>query len=539
MKKFIYLVIIAMFIIPLFYITGYNKSEDIESTAGDSIFSGIQIHTIKLTFTQLNYWDSLLYYYYQGLEQYMQAGVVVNGISYGNIGVRMKGNSSFTAPNNKKPFKLSFNEYVSGTRWNGLKSVSLNNCWNDPTFIREKLHLDICQSAGIPAPRANFVKLYINDTLFSFYSLVESVDKIFLSSRYNDNSGIYFKAVDGRDTGTQVFSDFRWLGSDTSLYLDHYELKADGAVGAWHKLVNFIDTLNHSSIIGTSLPTAMNMTPFYRAMSMDEMCGNYDAYMHSGRNFYFYFNPVNSTKLDWIIWDASLSFGAMPGTGITNMETLNIAYVINDTSRPLLNKVFSTTTLKNAYLLALCNLYKTYYTTSALYPHIDSIASTIRSSVYADPRKMYTNAQFETNIISDITVSGERKPGLKSFIMLRSNSIQSQLTALGINCENAISNGNEIYNLKYELNQNYPNPFNPETKIKYSILKLSQVTVRIYNILGQNVRVLVNNVTQNSGTYTVYWNGKDENGAVVPSGIYFYSLETPEFNLTKKMLFLK
>lgn len=539
MKKIMYLVIIVMFIIPLLYITGYNKSTKIESTVGDSVFSGIQVHTIKLTFSQANYWDSLLYYYNQGLEQNIVAGAVINGISYGNIGVRMKGNSSFTAPNNKKPFKLSFNEYVSGTRWNGMKSVSLNNCWNDPTFIREKLHLDLCRSAEIPAPRANFVQLYINDTLFSFYSLVESVDKLFLTSRYNDNSGIYFKAVDGRDTGTQVLSDFRWLGSDTNLYLDHYELKADGAVGAWPKLVTFIDTLNHSSIIGTALPTSMNMTSFYRAMSMDEICGNYDSYMHSGRNFYFYFNPVNSTKLDWIIWDASLSFAAMPGTGLSNLETLNIAYVIDDTSRPLLNKVFSSSTLKSEYLLALCNLYKTYFPTETLFRHIDSVANVIRTYVYNDTRKMYTNAQFETNIISDITISGVRKPGLKSYITLRSNSIQSQLTALGVNCESSVNTGNGIYNLQYELNQNYPNPFNPETKIKYYIPKLSQVTVKVYNLLGQNVRILVNNKSKSSGSYTVMWDGKNEDGIIVPSGVYFYCLETPDFKQSKKMLFLK
>jgi hypothetical protein len=539
MKKFIYLIIVVLFIIPLLYLTGYNKSAETESTVGDSVFSGIQVHTIKLTFLQTNYWDSLLYYYNQGLEQYMVASAIVNGVSFGNIGVRMKGNSSFTAPNNKKPFKLSFNEYVSSTKWNGLKSVSLNNCWNDPTFIREKLHLDICRSAGIPAPRGNFVELYINDTLFSFYSLVESVDKVFLTSRYNDNSGIYFKAVDGRDTGTQVYSDFRWLGSDTSLYLDSYELKADGAVGAWPKLVNFIDTLNHSSTIATSLPNNMNMSAFYRAMSMDEICGNYDSYMHSGRNFYVYFNPVNSTKLDWIIWDASLSFAAMPGTGLTNLETLNIAYVVDDTSRPLLNKVFSTSTLKNEYLLALCNLQKTYFTTSVLFPYIDSIADIIRTYVYNDTRKMYTNAQFETNIISDLTISGVRKPGLKSFITLRSNSIQSQLSALGISCENSVNSGNGVYKLQYELNQNYPNPFNPETKIQYYIPKSSQVAVKIFNILGQSVRTLVNSKNQSPGTYSVIWDGKNENGNIVPSGVYFYYLETPDFKQSKKMLFLK
>jgi hypothetical protein len=540
MKKIIYFIFTFMVLILLLYIMGFNKQrgEQIYS-AGDSVFAGTQVHTINMSFSQPNYWDSLLYYYNQGNEQCMAATVTVNGVVYNNVGVRMKGNSSFTHPNNKKPFKISFNEYVSGQKWNGLKSVSLNNCWNDPTFIREKLYLDMCRSAGISAPRCNFVRLTINDTLFAFYSMVESVDKTFLDTRYGDNSGIYFKAVDGRDTGVQVLSDFRWLGADTSLYIEHYELKVDGAVSPWSKLVNFIDTLNHSSTMQSSLSNYVNLSSFYRAMSMDIITANLDAYIHSGRNFYFYFNPVINNKIDWIIWDASLAYGAMPGQGITNIENLSVTYVIDSTQRPFLGKVINTPTLKTAYLMALCSIYKSYFSTQSLFSHIDSIANVIRSYVYEDPKKMYTNAQFETNIISDLTILGDRKPGLKSYITLRENSIQNQLTALGIDCENSINTENELYNMQYELNQNYPNPFNPETVIKYSIPKTSQVTIRIYNILGQNIRTLVNNKVQNSGTYTVTWNGKDENGIIVSSGIYFYCLETPAFGQSKRMLLLK
>jgi hypothetical protein len=538
MKKIILSGLIALIIIPLCFLTGYNKSEE-TLAAGDSVFSGIQIHTINISFSQSNYWDSLLFYYYQGLEQYISATVTVNGVTFNNVGVRMKGNSSFTHPNNKKPFKIAFDNFVSGQKWNGLKSVSLNNCWNDPTFIREKLYLDICRSAGIPAPRCNFVQLSINDTAFAFYSMVESIDKTFLSARYGTSTGTYFKAVDGRDTGVQVLSDFRWLGSDTTLYYDNYELKSDLGISPWKKLVNFIDTINHSTTIAASLPNNVNMNAFYRAMSMDIMTGNLDAYIHSGRNFYVYFNPSLSTKVDWMIWDASLAFGAMPGQGISSIETLPVTYVVSDTARPFLGKIINNSTLKNAYLLAMCVLSKTYFTSTSLYPHIDSIANLIRTDVYADARKMYTNSQFETNIISDLTISGERKPGLKSFIITRENSISTQLTNLGINCETAVNPGSSIYDLKYELKQNYPNPFNPETKISYTLPKQSLVTIKIYNILGQNIRTLVNNLNQNSGTYSVTWNGKDITENVVPAGVYFYRLETPDYVQTKKMLMVK
>ena len=88
------------------------------------------------------------------------------------------------------------------------------------------------------------------------------------------------------------------------------------------------------------------------------------------------------------------------------------------------------------------------------------------------------------------------------------------------------------------LEQNYPNPFNPSTTIKYSLAEPSFVTLKIYNMLGQEVITLINN-TQNRGNYTVNWNGKDAGGINVASGIYLYSLKAGGEQSTKKMMLLK
>ena len=84
----------------------------------------------------------------------------------------------------------------------------------------------------------------------------------------------------------------------------------------------------------------------------------------------------------------------------------------------------------------------------------------------------------------------------------------------------------------FELNQNYPNPFNPSTTISYSLPKTTNVSLRIFNTLGQEVVVLVNE-QRSPGYYQVQWN------ANVPSGIYFYHLQAGEFVDTKKMILLR
>lgn len=86
---------------------------------------------------------------------------------------------------------------------------------------------------------------------------------------------------------------------------------------------------------------------------------------------------------------------------------------------------------------------------------------------------------------------------------------------------------------KYYLSQNYPNPFNPVTKIKYGLPKNSIVTLKIYDILGREIRTLVNS-EMIAGEYIVDFNGSD-----LPSGTYFYRLETNNFTDTKKLILLK
>jgi hypothetical protein len=93
----------------------------------------------------------------------------------------------------------------------------------------------------------------------------------------------------------------------------------------------------------------------------------------------------------------------------------------------------------------------------------------------------------------------------------------------------------------FELSQNYPNPFNPVTSIHYSVGNKSRTThtsLKIYNILGQKVRTLVDG-PQKAGSFEVIWDGKDDKGNDLSSGIYFYTLVAGDYRSTKKMTFLK
>lgn len=90
----------------------------------------------------------------------------------------------------------------------------------------------------------------------------------------------------------------------------------------------------------------------------------------------------------------------------------------------------------------------------------------------------------------------------------------------------------------YVLKQNYPNPFNPSTLIQYEIPEKTTLSLKIYNMLGMEVKTLFQG-SASPGKYSFIWHGRDENGNVVPSGTYIYRLETDQHTFSKSMSFVK
>jgi len=90
----------------------------------------------------------------------------------------------------------------------------------------------------------------------------------------------------------------------------------------------------------------------------------------------------------------------------------------------------------------------------------------------------------------------------------------------------------------FSLQQNYPNPFNPETRITYQLAKPVEVRLAVYNVHGHHITTLVD-ADQSPGTYLVTWNGNDERGQSVPSGVYFYRIVAGEFTAGKRLIFMK
>ena len=473
----------------------------------DSLFNTDQVIDIQLTFSQPSYWDSLLAYYDEGLERQLLASVVLTDATgtytYDSVGVRFKGNSSYGLPE-KKSMKIDFNEYVSGQKYHGVKKINLNNGFNDPTLLREKIFFDFCQDMDVLAPRAIFGNVTINGALLGFYGVVEQVDKEFLDRWVDDTNGNLFKAGDqfGAGTGGTAAADLAWYGNAQSSYEARYELKTNEAVNDWSDLIALIDVINNTtnSQLEAQLPLLTDLQPMLRSLAIDNLFSNLDSYINSARNFYIYHNDTTGLW-QWIKWDANEAFGRYSG-GQSNLVDLAPNYVAN--ARPLMTRIMNVPAIYSLYQVEYCAACDAF-DNAQLDPRIDALAALIQAHVFADPNKQYTNAQFTANLAGNITAGGgpggnQTIYGLKSFINGRRQFLTPLLTCSTIGMHEAALVGFGVS----------PNPCSSELRIQVP----AGATIRnvsVIDAIGRN--------------HAVERDGDRIHLAALPAGLYVVGLD--------------
>ena len=279
--------------------------------AGDNFYKNDVLHTIELEFTQSDYWEQMTSNFesnFGGSDHiYILGKVTIDGAILDSVGVRFKGFTSYPFDSDKKPFKLDFNEYVDGQRYDGLRKMNLNNGTGDPAFHRDVLCYKMMRDMGVRAPRTSWARVYINGEYWVLYQSIEQVDKAFLQNNFADAEGNLFK--------NKGWSFLDWLGPDQDAYASIFELKTNRDENDWSGFVELMNIINNTSDADfiSMIESHFNVDLFLRTLAVDVATNNWDSFMEHGRNWYMY-EDTNGV-FHWIPWDYNFALGGTFGFG--------------------------------------------------------------------------------------------------------------------------------------------------------------------------------------------------------------------------------
>ncbi|MBN1317401.1 MAG: CotH kinase family protein [Anaerolineales bacterium] len=318
-----------------------------------SVFDDSQLRRVDVALTTAD-WNWM----WSDIEAKIEvpADVVVFGERIEDIGFRMRGQFSMRMSGAKKPWKFNLDAYVEGQEYHNLRQLMFTNNIGDPSMLKEKLAYDMMHFAGVPASHVCFVEIWIDFTddaqppiFWGVYTMIERVDKKFLSSRFVQDSkgGNLYKA----NHALRGPMDLVYHGPNIENYPTQNGLYAYGKATN-EEAADYTDILNLIALIdgveyktpddfAAALESAFNVDTFLRYMAVVFMLGNWDSYPYTGNNYYLFNNSI-SGKFEWIPWD--LTWGGDVQFPILGEQGQGMVE-----SAPLFDKVFQVGRYRTRY----------------------------------------------------------------------------------------------------------------------------------------------------------------------------------------------
>ncbi|NQX97545.1 MAG: CotH kinase family protein, partial [Flavobacteriales bacterium] len=384
--------------IVLFFIVITN----IKITKAQDLYDLTNITIIELTFTDPS-WDTTLdSYYTTGLDQRLLATCLINGIQYDSVGVKYKGNSTYSANNTKNPLTIKLNYIIDNQDYQDFYTLKLSNGKNDPSFVREVLSYEIARKY-MDAPLSNYAKVYINGNFHGMYSSSESVNKKFVKEKfYSNKNNTLFKCnpVSVQNGG----SSLEYLGTDSSFYFDYYELQSDFG---WNDMTYYTNELNNNF---GNIENSWDIDRAIWMLAFDNVLVSLDTYIGPFKQNYYLFKDDHN-RFNSIVWDMNESLGGfeMIGGGppgppdVTSLQQLDPLLRQGDNTYPLVNNILSNVRYKKMYMAHFRTILEENFVTGDYQNRAAVFQSLVANDVSNDPNAFYTSAEFLSNITTQIT----------------------------------------------------------------------------------------------------------------------------------------
>ncbi|MFQ5447295.1 MAG: CotH kinase family protein [Saprospiraceae bacterium] len=411
----------------IFLTAGLQMGISQEAPTATNFYDTDKVQDIKITFSvdDWQYYLDSLRFNGNGL---LEATVEINGQKFEHAGVRFRGTRSFAPGMPRNPLHIELDYKNKDQNIQGYKTLKLSNSLRDPSLLREVLGYEIARSY-MPAPKANFARVTVNDKYYGLLVNLESVEEpAFLEHYFGTAGNSFFKA-------RQVIDEKCPEGCKQNIY---GSLEYDSSPECYE--VNFEKLSDHGTPDLMELALLLNEDPgriesvlnvdvALWMLAFNNVLVNLSSYSgHHSANYYLYkdkdgrFNPI--------IWDLNLCFGSYKniGTG-SDLRTKGLIELdpllhADNPSKPLASKLLENEEYRKMYLSHMRTILHDYFLSGKFEERAKALQSLIRPDVEKDVNRSYSMSDFDASLNKTI---GRRSkiPGLVQLMSRRSSFLKS------------------------------------------------------------------------------------------------------------------
>jgi spore coat protein CotH len=288
--------------------------------AGLELFDSSKIHTISVTFVQADYDAMIATYKTTQAKDWIEATVTIDGTTYQNVGMRLKGNSSLRGLANGRgkgtggvlsvddpqglPWLIRLDRNVDGQNYDGITDIVIRSN-NSKTSLNEAVSLKLLDLAGLESERAVAVRLAVNGGTAALRLATENPDETWMTEHFSAGGALYKAEASG---------DYSYRGTDPEAYTDVFDQEAGKDNTDLTPLLKFLDFVNNSddATFSSTLADRLDVDSFATYLAMEQLIGNFDDIDGPGNNSYLYYDAATG-RFTVVPWDHNLAFGGMGG----------------------------------------------------------------------------------------------------------------------------------------------------------------------------------------------------------------------------------
>jgi hypothetical protein len=363
-------------------------------------FDDSVVHELKLWINSRD-WDTLKTNFLS--NAYYPADVQWKTTTVRNVGIRSRGNGSRSGF--KPGLRVDIDRYSSTQKFLGMKSFVLRNNTQDSSQLHEFLSMMFFRRLGLVAPREAFARLFVNNQYSGLYTIVESVDKSFLTRQYGENDGYLYDYDYPADAAPFYFED---RGTNPGTYVPlPFKPETHETNPRPEVVAEFVRAINTSSsaIFRGAIAEFIDLTQFIRHVAAEVFLADQDGFLGNwGMNNFFMYRPDFSNQFRLIVWDKSQAFVDGPGYPIWH----NITDVPDVNRNRLMMRAMEYSDLRTLYLDTLLEAGQSALalpidtlpgdTRGWLEREIDRAYALISPSVLTDTVKPFTNEEFQLSV---------------------------------------------------------------------------------------------------------------------------------------------